>query len=944
MAGLRWGRILVGGAVMGAVAFAGAAFGEGGSRVVNDRVLLDQARESLAGASASGGGASRSVALSGLSDREALALAKSEFGDLLAGAQWEAPVLPESSRIVGYASDSTAIVSGPSGRLLLASLLPLRSPDGGSVKAPVSTDLERVAGGFEPANALSEVSIPANVGDGVGLDRVGITVTPVGVDGADGVRVADDKVFYANARTDTDLMVAALPTGVETFAQIRSARSPNNQGLKFGLPEGATLRSGAGGVGVEVVRGGSVLARVSPAVAVDANGLNVPVSMGVSGDTVDLRVDDSAAGVEYPIMLDPTISVDSRFLDVPTSSQSFMGWEFRSSNPNAFTSSTSGAWGRGLYSLARASAMASGDVGQWSYTAPGDARLAGFGFGSATRAPNPANGFVPICTSQGIRTAGGAWEPNSAWQSGSVVGSGPRTVCQGAAVTESPSFGLLGWSPGEGSASNVAVNLQWAYGAGTRLRYSNDPFGVSEYDYIGSAYVLIADDRPPMVDVTHSSAVPDGWVRDFTGTVTVGGNDTGTGIWRLKLSGPVGPSGPDSANQEQGYWCEGGRAVPCPASWNISQQWPATRSFTYSSGRLPEGVNTLAATATDRAGNVSGRKEWTVKVDRTPPTVTLGGSLSDGTQSDPTDPAPELTITADDPTVNGSASGVASAELFVDGVTTNTQEQQDLQRIETDQCTDAECRFVGFAAPSTDGGEAPDADTVSLDTSTLTPGAHNLRLVVTDKAGNTRQVEWVYTNASGSLGLPEPAEADVFGATLSSLGSGSGIPDDAIEGSGYVQDGSINTVETRYVTAQAAANWRIFTSARCTIDEWEVLVVDGWYVGPEAVASCRLTLSRSWTKWAARHRGSMIVGVTAAAGQVCSDLVSKVPFIGGVVRTTVSAGCGAFVANLVARATGGIPQAARKGRCADLLGRVAARAGSFSYRAWSRVHYGKGCR
>ena len=140
-----------------------------------------------------------------------------------------------------------------------------------------------------------------------------------------------------------------------------------------------------------------------------------------------------------------------------------------------------------------------------------------------------------------------------------------------------------------------------------------------------------------------------------------------------------------------------------------------------------------------------------MKVDRTAPNVTLGGSLSDGAASDPTDPEPELTVTADDPAVNGSASGVASAELFVDGVATNTQEQQDLQRIATDQCTDAECRFVGVVAPSTDGGDAPDADTVSLDTSTLTPGAHNLRLVVTDKAGNRRQSDWVHRSTRRRL-------------------------------------------------------------------------------------------------------------------------------------------------------------------------------------------------
>ena len=588
------------------------AFGAGGGGSVpvrGDEVLLRQARESLDSQSVSDvGGAAE---FGGLGDGAALALMRSAFDGVVGEPAWSWPVLRGSDRVLGFASDSTLVVDGPGGRSLVSSLLPLRSPDGSSgAKQPLSTDLQRVASGFAPDNALVGVSIPTDLADGVDFTRIGVAVVPVGSGAADGVRVGTDKVFYGNALRDTDVVVAALPSGVETFTQIRSKDSPAEQGLRFVLPPGASLQVSPDGAGAEVVRGGSVIARVSPAAAVDANGVQVPVSMSVDGDVVSLKVDDSKSGLEYPILLDPTISVDSRLWDVPVSGLSLGGWQYRTTNWNLFSSSTSGAWGPGLYSLVHAGSIGANDSGEWRYTAPGDARIFGVSFGPpATRVPNPANGFAPICTSQGLLSASGMWEPGSGWSSGSASGLGPRTVCQGATVSETPVFcatapcSTLPATPA-GSAGNAALNTQWAYGAGTRLKYNNDINGVSEYDYIGAAYVSIADDKPPTVGVTHSTPVPDGWVNHYTDTVTIGGNDSGTGIWHLTLKDHT-PEGTDVTLQDQGYFCDGSRTVPCAASWNSTNEWPAKQSFTYNTDNLTEGQHTLTATARDRTGSSS---------------------------------------------------------------------------------------------------------------------------------------------------------------------------------------------------------------------------------------------------------------------------------------------------------------------------------------------------
>ena len=752
------GALVVGGVV------AGPAFGDVRvstfSPVTGDDVLLRQARESLSVDLPVGsvGPAVNPAQFADLSDAEALSLARNEFASDLGSALWLPPVLPSGSHIAGYASDSTAIVEGAGGRTLLTSLIPLRSPDEPSgVKAPVSTTLEAGAGGFAPANPLTPVLIPEDLGDGVSLGRVGVSVTPLGVDKADGRRVGSDKVFFANATSDTDVVVAALPDGVETFSQIRSSDSPADQGLRLDLPPGASLQKASDGLGEVIKQDGVVIARISPASAVDANGTNVPVSESVHGDTVSIRVDDSDSGVKYPIMLDPTITVDSRYWDTGTSSSSLAGWEYKTTNVNAFSSSTSGGWGRGLYSLVRAGMINATDAGEWRYTAPGDARIVNFGLGqvgkTAMRTPNSANGYVPICTSQGLRVAGtsGAWEPGSKWQSGTSTGTGPRTVCQGASTSETPVFcASSSCVDTSGSPGNAAINNQWAYGTGTRLRYNNDPYGVSEYDFIGAAYVTIADDKPPTVGVlSHSATLPTGPVNHFTDTVTLGANDTGTGIWHLTLKNRDA-DGQDTTLADQGYWCDGSRTVPCAANWNTTGTWATTNAFTYNTDNLPEGSNTLTASTSDRTGNpapISDNSSWIIKVDRTPPSVVLGGSLSNGPDSDPTDPAQTLSIDATDVGPGGAAAGVTSAELFVDGVDNDPS----TQRIDVAKCGAGDCQITDAQLdtpnPLDQGGTCssdpcPLSGSILLDGASLSNGSHDLKLIVSDAAGNESVTRW----------------------------------------------------------------------------------------------------------------------------------------------------------------------------------------------------------
>ncbi|MCX6388606.1 MAG: amidase domain-containing protein [Solirubrobacterales bacterium] len=710
----------------------GSALASGGgvvgwSPVRIDSGLFESARLALAsesgGEGAASGGGSVGV---GLSDAAALSLAKREFADALVAPVWSAPLLGEGARIAGFASDSTAVVVDGDKRTLLSSLLPLRSPDGDGAGI-VSTGLDETSGGFEPANALTSITVGDEAGVAASFARAGVSVSPLGgATGADGVRLGSDKVFYANTARDTDFVVAALPAGAETFSILRSEESPAEQGLKVGLPAGATLERSPDGAGVSIVKDGRVMAQVSPASAVDANGNNVPVSESVVGDTVRISVDRSG-DVAYPILVDPTITLSQTYWDTTGSTVSLAGWSWKTTNPNGFLSSTNGGWGRGLYSMVKAQPLASGDSGEWRYTAPGDSKVTLAQLHHVTRVPNTANGFKPICTSQGILNPLNGWEPGLTTTvkandtSGPVLVSSPRTVCQNASSKETAYFSL---PAGGGSAGNSVVNTQWAYGAGTRTALTGDPFGISEYDMIGGAYLQIQDDKQPTAEATTGADWPTGWTNHYEGDITVGANDTGTGIWKVNLAGDPSSTGTNSANQEQGIYCDGTQTIPCPASWNTTNQWAYTKTFHINTDNLPEGDNTLTLTTTDRTGNTSTPQQIHIKIDRTAPTVGMSGELA--SQTDGSEPLPALELTATD-----ARSGVSYAELLVDGMDNDPENQ----RVNPEPCAVLTCELN---------------ELIHVDAASLADGLHTLTLKVRDGVGNEWSRSWAREIATDS--------------------------------------------------------------------------------------------------------------------------------------------------------------------------------------------------
>jgi hypothetical protein len=729
--------------VLGAVGVSGVAGAAGqGDRPAGPdpdspywRVAIEDARARLAASEAArntpvaeGQREASLTAYRGLSASAALALARAEFPEMLSAPVWTGPVLAEGQRVVRYLGENEAQLSGPDGKgAVVTSTLALRGKRRNGERAPVDLRLEDVGGGFAPRSALNRVEIPARSDGVLRMSDRGFGVRLASVEGRDG-QLSDDRVFFANVAEDTDALMTSHPGGAEVGWVLRSPASAQAQRLSFDLPAGGSLRLNSAKLGmgeqgtVDVLNGNHKLATIQPPAAWDAQGRDVAVSYELEGsDRLVVRVEHRGEKVAYPVMVDPVVSYYWNVWTWPTASNSngtltasnFNGYAQWQALPYVYNYPF-GTWGAWFLHSA---------TGSWQY-----AQYLRYLY----HFPNNSLEYSSIQRDTPNAAEGGVWVDSNPPASGATAGR-----MRGESQSNNTTFECAGVYQGGTSCLRPAPGtLDRNYAQQGLFMLGPDSAGQPiPTTRVGIADVYGGDDIIPTLDPLSHSGLPGGWVQSFSASVGLTGRvTTGLGMGTVSISGP-------GVSQSSTGPCSG---LPCP--------FTHSNTFSYNSGSMPTGINTIRGKATNVAGNQSAERTWKVHVDKTKPVVAKSGPLW-------TSPAMlpgqyTLNVNATDGVLGGAdnqrQSGVESIRVFLEGPSypgpTPTKVKEETQ-------TTADWKDCGFQQQDS----CPLSTSYTLDTTNLQPGQYTLSVETNDFVNNlqagpdeTRQFTVIATQSAVS--------------------------------------------------------------------------------------------------------------------------------------------------------------------------------------------------
>jgi hypothetical protein len=226
---------------------------------------------------------------------------------------------------------------------------------------------------------------------------------------------------------------------------------------------------------------------------------------------------------------------------------------------------------------------------------------------------------------------------------------------------------------------------------------------------MGGALVKISDRTDPSVQ--HDS-IPSGWASSHD--LTVSGRDTGLGLKRIDVTSP---SAPAWAGASRTWDCDGSRFARyenrCSSNWE---------TLGYSTSGLPDGIQTLRATAQDGLDRTSAPQDALVKIDTLPPEVDISGGLWDlRDQTALEGDLFDITVDATDGVPGGPnsdrRSGVASIEIKAGDEVIGSDSQT---------CEDS----------------CPLSISAELDVDTLEEGPQTISVEVLDQAGHRFFQSW----------------------------------------------------------------------------------------------------------------------------------------------------------------------------------------------------------
>jgi hypothetical protein len=332
---------------------------------------------------------------------------------------------------------------------------------------------------------------------------------------------------------------------------------------------------------------------VLPPSARDAAGVEVPVSMSVSGDTLDLAVHHRQGEYRYPIAVDPTI-VDKQLLDIFTPVLAYSNWSMSTNNSTAFrleeeSTQASDKYFSGVYHVA--------DYGAFNYDTQRESKI--YQFVSKTSSTSGVSDIKNLLTIAKGETTEASLELPANYASTS------KTLCiNSCAAPAAPQHNSVHFKQiavKEGSSSFTAV--------------------------ISSAEVSITQEKSPTVSFDTTSPTIGGlrnalyngnWVNSG-GVVKLIATDPGLGVSETAFKWP------GHTEAEWGY--KTSYIYPTTFSTGLCNGVQCQEKMEDQAGpsKLAEGEDTIEATTADPVG-LKASTTATVRYDNKAPTgVTISG-------------------------------------------------------------------------------------------------------------------------------------------------------------------------------------------------------------------------------------------------------------------------------------------------------------------------------
>jgi len=541
-----------------------------------------------------------------LSRSEAKELLDQVFGDEL-----EAPAaILDEFDVKAFRSDHVAVVEPENqgeAPALISSLIPMRTDDGSGGKEEVDLNLNPTGDHLEPVNPLVAVEVPTELADGFAFPNIGVSID---VGTGDGDRTAsssgEDSVFFPNVRTDTDIVMSATPTGVETFTQLRTPGAPRDESFDLSIPEGARLE--AFGEGARVLNaGGEVILSVSPPWAIDAEGSQVPTNLKIDGHSISISVSPPADAV-FPILLDPL------FESYNWSTGAYGGesdWT-REEKPGFLTEmKVWDHWGMSVRSVEGSTSPGNG--GWFNYYVPRYLEDTKAGLPEPTSYIKDIKlwnlyflvnegAFPPFSSDPFMQL--GLWSPKK--QQFTCYGS--YNGAQGSVNDPNHVYDLC-------NPDQVRDVKRGGFGLGT----VNSSLGLRRDVMVAQALVEVTDPEAPTLEFLGGMTQ---WANSSpSAPIKYNATDPGLGVYQVRLGYPVAAGGKGEAVTSLG--CTGASANACPLAANQS-----SKAISYNPQSIAQGEYFSPVTVVDPLGQ-SVVSSTQLKIDHTAPVLSLTGNLTE---------------------------------------------------------------------------------------------------------------------------------------------------------------------------------------------------------------------------------------------------------------------------------------------------------------------------